>query len=328
MNGIYAPLFQSAQEAVALSNSLTHADTALLNGHEVIHWSHYVLVGTCTVAVVTAVASAILTQWPLVIACAVMGASSGLGAYYIKELSITDTLAEVIRKMVIAIQDLYRGVQELYSQIKDLKNAKTDLQKTVDKYSKIVESGSADLSSQAAKLQKVTNELKESEQKFSELKALYDPLKQTVDTFISSSGKLLDGFKDFKGAGVELSHSVDHLGKLEKEFDSEVDELGVNAQKMSDENKLALSYIQKLTQTVTFFQKVYPQLVKENELQQSELAQLKATHTEQMQTVADLKEVITRYETTTIPVIKQLMATMPAETLKALNDRLEEVKRM
>lgn len=319
------PLLASAREAIALGGqeSLSQGQ---LNGHTVIHWSHYVLLGTGIVGLVAAVAAGILLQWPLTISCGLLAFSSLLGSYYIKELSIAQSLEDIINQLVGTIHRLYMQTIDLEAQITNLNQSKDQLKKTVDQYGASVKKTQDRFDEQTKKLQELTDQLKASEVKFQELKQLYDPLKATVDQFMDTSSKLLNTVGDLQKNENGLSSSVANLNQVESKLDQDVSQIAANAGNLATENKLALDYVSKLTKVVCFFHRVYPQLVKENELQQKELADLKVLHAHETETVASLKKSLDDYENRVNPVIKELLSKLPLEMLQKLNQQLANLK--
>lgn len=319
------PLIASAREAIALGGQEPDAQ-GKLSGHSVVHWSHYLLLGTGIVGLVAAVAAAILTQWPLVFATGMLTLSSLIGSYYIKELSISQSLEGIINDLINAVHKLYLQTIELGSQITGLNQSKDQLKKTVDQYETSVKKSQDRLDDQTKQLHDLAEQLKASEAKFAELKTLYDPLKATVDQFVDTSSKLLNTVGDLQKKENVLSSSVTSLNQIEGKLDQDVSLIAGNAKNLASENKVALSYIEKLTKVVCFFHRVYPQLIRENELQQKELANLKELQKQQTETVDTLKKSLNDYETKVTPIIRELLSKLPLEMLQKLNQQLANLK--
>lgn len=319
------PLLASAREAIALGGQEPNAN-GQLDGHVIIHWSHYLLLGTGIVGLVTSVAAAILTQWPLVVATGILSATSFIGSYYIKELGVAKALEQIIQDLVTTIHNLYLQTITLQSQITELNTSKEDLKKVVDGYENGVKKSQDRIDDQTKKLQTLADQLKASEAKFAELKALYDPLKATVDQFVDTSSQLLTTVGDLQTKECGLKASAATLNQIEEKLDKDVNQIAVNAGTLASENKLALNYVTKLTKVVGFFHRVYPQLVKENELQQKELAELRLLQKEQTETVSTLKHSLEDYQKRVTPLIQELLSKLPVEMIHQLNQQLANLK--
>jgi len=319
------PLLASAREAIALGGQEPNAQ-GQLDGHNIVHWSHYLLLGTGIVGLVTGIAAAILTQWPLVVATVVLAGSSFMGAYYIKELSVAKALGQIIKDLVETIQNLYLQTINLGTQIAELNNSKNKLKKIVDSYENGVKKSQDRLDDQTRKLQTLADQLKASEAKFAELKSLYDPLKATVAQFVDTSSQLITTVGDLRKKEAGLSTSAANLNQIEEKLDKGVSQIAVNTETLASENKLALDYVTKLTKVVGLFHKVYPELVRENELQQQELAELRKLQKEQTETVDSLKHSLENYQKRVTPIIQELLSKLPVEMLHQLNQQLSNLK--
>lgn len=191
----------------------TNPDKVNHQNQRIIPWSYYVL-GACTVVgVIIAVAGYVFSQMPIFVLGICFSMVSGLGAYEIRNLSLTKKFEDSINQ--------YKGLNEqLTGTIKQLQNEKIrwdgsnkELQKKIDtiteqniKSKKLIN----EFKSSSLETQKQIDSLKDQGLKF---KKLEEELKVQVDTLVKEKEEL-----------VNLNTSQEHCVELYKDQNHELEE--------------------------------------------------------------------------------------------------------
>lgn len=202
-----------------------NAQEQTLQGHRIIHWSFYVTVGGAVVSAVAAIAALIFSFFPGIVAGALLTATSGLSAHYIKKFSIFKTFEEQEKIYKKRNQELAEQVQRLKEEQGKIQDVAGGMSQSNSEFATMLQNQQKELEEKVNELEQISTKLEKTEKAFQSLQKVCDALKSALEEVSNGVIAFNRENASLEEHKKNISDFVSILGEHKNRFQGEMKEL-------------------------------------------------------------------------------------------------------
>lgn len=216
------------------------------NGRSVTHWTYKLFLGSAVVGAVTGVAAAILAMYSVAIAGALLGATNGLAAFYIKRFRTLQSLEDSTSQLAKEVDDLKKTNENLEKLNSGLKELSDQLRQELERAQTRLESQSQEMNASVEKLVESERKLQQFAGIAANIQEKTKQLSEEALAFTQHNQIYGERVDQLVGEVDEVQRHHDRLRELISQSDANTDEY----EKMNEEFSRQITVLDHLFQLI------------------------------------------------------------------------------